>query len=85
MRRVPEKSNETICVTQMRSASLPTYKQKEWCGGQFWYEADYPNLLFARDGDIFTIERLKHFVIGGAYSVDKYYQLMRGYRAPPKL
>ena len=65
---------------EMRPASLPTYKQKEWCGGQVWYEEDYPNLLFARDGDIFTIEGLKHLVIGGAYSVDKYYRLMRGYR-----
>ena len=65
---------------EMRPASLPTYKQKGWCGGQVWYEEDYPNLLFARDGDIFTIEGLKHLVIGGAYSVDKYYRLMRGYR-----
>ena len=55
---------------EMRPASLPTYKQKGWCGGQVWYEEDYPNLLFARDGDIFTIEGLKHLVIGGAYSVD---------------
>ena len=65
---------------EMRPASLPAYKQKEWCGGQVWYEEEYPNLLFARDGDIFTIEGLKHLVIGGAYSVDKYYRLMRGYR-----
>ena len=50
---------------EMRPASLPAYKQKEWCGGQVWYEEEYPNLLFARDGDIFTIEGLKHLVIGG--------------------
>ena len=64
---------------EMRPATIPSYKTKEWCGGQIWYEEEYPNLLFARDGDIFTIEGLKHLVIGGAYSVDKYYRLMRGY------
>ena len=65
---------------EMRPASIPSYKMKDWCGGQVWYEDEYPNLLFAKDGDIFTIEGLTHLVIGGAYSVDKYYRLMRGYR-----
>lgn len=64
---------------EMRPASLPTYKTRDWCGGLVWYEEAYPNLLFARDGDIFTIEGLTHLAIGGAYSVDKYYRLMRGY------
>ena len=64
---------------EMRPASVLSYKTREWCGGQVWYEEAYPNLLFARDGDIFTIEGLTHLVIGGAYSVDKYYRLMRGY------
>jgi 3-oxoacid CoA-transferase subunit A len=38
----------------------------------------FPNLLFAKDGDVFTIEGLSHMVIGGAYSVDKYYRLAQG-------
>ena len=44
-----------------------------------WYEDAYPNLLFARDGDIFDIEETKHLVIGGAYSVDKFYRLEHNY------
>lgn len=64
---------------EMRPAALPTYKQKEWNGGTVWFEEAYPNLLFAKDGEIFTIEGIRHIVIGGAYSVDKFYRLSRGY------
>lgn len=64
---------------EMRPAALPTYKQKEWNGGTVWFEETYPNLLFAKDGEIFTIEGIRHIVIGGAYSVDKFYRLSRGY------
>ena len=63
---------------EMRPATIPSYTTKVWNGGQVWYEEDYPNLLFARDGDIFDIEGIRHIVIGGAYSVDKYYRLIRG-------
>ncbi len=38
-----------------------------------------PRLLFAMDGEIFDLEGLRHLVIGGAYSVDKFYRLDRGY------
>lgn len=64
---------------EMRPATLPTYRQKKWNGGTVWFEETYPNLLFAKDGGIFTIEGIHHIVIGGAYSVDKYYRLSRGY------
>lgn len=64
---------------EMRPASLDTYIEKEWNGGTVWYEREYPNLLFAKDGEIYTIEGLRHIAIGGAYSVDKYYRLMRGF------
>ena len=60
---------------ERRPDTLTGYKQKEWNGGLVWYEDEYPNLLFARDGDIFTMEGTRHLVIGGAYSVDKYYRL----------
>lgn len=64
---------------ERRPATVPSYKQKEWNGGMVWYEDEYPNLLFARDGDIFNIDGTKHLVIGGAYSVDKFYRLERNY------
>lgn len=71
-----------LCVHgnhEMRPSSIPTYKTKEWHGGTVWYETDHPKLLFAKDGEIYDIEDLKHLVIGGAYSVDKPYRLAHGY------
>lgn len=62
---------------EIRPANLPTYKRKPWNGGMVWYEPEYPNLLFAKDGEIFTMDGLRHMVIGGAYSVDKFYRIAR--------
>ena len=64
---------------EMRPDSISTYKTKDWHGGIVWYEEDYPNLLFAKDGEIYDIEDIRHLVIGGAYSVDKKYRIARGY------
>ena len=70
-----------LCVHgnhEMRPATIPTYKTKVWNGGIVWYEEAFPSLLFAKDGEIFDLDGLKHIVIGGAYSVDKQYRLARG-------
>ncbi len=64
---------------EMRPCNIPTYKTKEWNGGVVWYEEEYPNILFAKDGDIYDIEGTKHLVIGGAYSVDKHFRLTFGH------
>ena len=64
---------------EMRPSSIPSYHMEEWNGGRVWVEDAYPNLLFAKDGEIFTIDGIRHIVIGGAYSVDKHYRLRRGY------
>lgn len=64
---------------EMRPHTIPTYKTKVWNGGVVWYEEEYPNVLFAKDGEIYDIDGIKHLVIGGAYSVDKYYRLARGF------
>lgn len=63
---------------EKRPATIPTYTTKEWNGGLVYYEKDYPNLLFAIDGEIYDLDGLRTIVIGGAYSVDKYYRLARG-------
>ena len=63
---------------EARPSSLPMYRQNSWNGGLVWYEEEYPSLLFAKDGEIFDLEGLRHLAIGGAYSVDKYYRLTRG-------
>ena len=42
------------------------------------YEEDFPNILFPVDGDIFSLGGKQCLVIGGAYSVDKYFRLETG-------
>lgn len=64
---------------EMRPTSIATYQAKEWNGGIVWYEEQYPNIMFAKDGEIFELDGLTHLVIGGAYSVDKYYRIARHY------
>lgn len=64
---------------EIRPSNIPTYKTKEWNGGIVWYEEKYPNILFAKDGEIYNIEGIRHLAIGGAYSVDKYYRIKYGY------
>lgn len=51
---------------------------KEWKGGIVYYEEEYPNILFAKDGEIYDLDGERAMIIGGAYSVDKDYRLMVG-------
>ena len=63
---------------EIRPANILTYKTREWNGGIVWYEEEYPNLLFAKDGEIYTLNGLNYLAIGGAYSVDKHLRIRRG-------
>ena len=65
---------------EQRPEELSVYEQAEWRGGMVWMEPDYPNLLFAQDGEVYDFDGKKALVIGGAYSVDKYYRLASGQR-----
>lgn len=62
-----------------RPQNIASYKEKEWHGGRVLYEEDFPNILFPVDGDVFDIDGKQCLVIGGAYSVDKFYRLRMGY------
>lgn len=62
-----------------RPENIKTYKTKQFHQGIVYYEEKYPNLLFAKDGEIYDFNHQKVLVIGGAYSVDKYYRRMHGY------
>lgn len=64
---------------EQRPECISTYEETVWNNGVVYKQQLYPNLLFAKDGEIFNINGLKYFIIGGAYSVDKYYRLQRGY------
>jgi len=65
---------------EMRPHSLPYYAETEWRGGVVYKEKTFPNLLFAKDGEIFNLDGMQTIGIGGAYSVDKYYRLQHGLR-----
>ena len=62
-----------------RPGNINTYKTKMFCGEKVYYEEEYPN-IFAIDGEIYIFIDLNTLVIGGAYSVDKNYRLIMGYR-----
>jgi len=55
------------------------YNETVWNGGAVYWEPEYPGLLFAKDGEIYTINGKRHIVIGGAYSVDKPARLAEGW------
>lgn len=59
-------------------SEINSYEEKEWHGGKVFYQEEYPNLIFAGDGEIYDFEGKKAVVLGGAYSVDKYYRLRNG-------
>ena len=65
---------------EMRPEHIASYKTKRFRGGTVWYEPDFPNLLFARDGDVYRLGGQDCIVIGGAYSVDKFYRLQNGWQ-----
>ena len=75
-------SSTILCIHgnhEQRPQLINGYIRKEWNGGAVWYEDEFPNLLFAEDGSVFRINGHSFLVIGGAYSVDKYYRLEHGY------
>ena len=47
------------------------YAEREWHGGQVFIEDRYPNILFAKDGEVYDLDGKKAIAIGGAYSIDK--------------
>ena len=63
-----------------RPENISTYKEIDMFGGKVFIEEDYPYLIFAKDGEEYNIDGKSVLVIGGAYSVDKEYRLMYGYK-----
>ncbi len=62
-----------------RPEKIKTYKTKKFHNGIVYYEEDYPNILFAKDGEIYNFNNHKVLVIGEAYSVDKHFRKAYGY------
>lgn len=64
---------------EIRPQNIPGYEETFWNGGKVFVEPKWPKLLFAKDGEIFSLAGRRCLVIGGAYSVDKDYRLEHGY------
>lgn len=63
---------------EMRPETVSSYHETVWHGGTVYAEDAYPRLLFAKDGEFYDLDGYTAIVIGGAYSVDKFYRQARG-------
>lgn len=50
---------------------IPSYQETEFHGGVAYWEPEFPNLIFARDGEIYDFDGKSVIILGGAYSIDK--------------
>lgn len=70
-----------LCVHgnhEERASNIPYYKTKLWHEGVVYYDDAYPDILFAKDGEIYDLNGQKAIVIGGAYSPDWLWRLQNG-------
>lgn len=58
-----------------RPENIDGYKVETFKGGNVYVEEEYPNIKFAQDGEVYDFDGKSVLVLGGAYSVDKYYRL----------
>lgn len=82
-RAVNNKGVKIFCIHgnhEARPETLVSYHITEFNGGKVYVEDAFPNLFFAIDGEVYDFDGKKTLVLGGAYSVDKYYRLARGYK-----
>ena len=73
--------NYFLCIHgnhEERPYHIQTYRTQIWRGGEVYYEPEYPNILFAKDGEIYDFDGKKAIAIGGVYSQDKEYRLITG-------
>ena len=62
-----------------RPENISVYKEIDMFGGKVFVEEEYPNLILAKNGELYDIDNKKVLVIGGAYSVDKNYRITYGH------
>lgn len=74
---------EIFCIHgnhEMRPEDSECYELIDWHGGKVQWQPEFPNLIFAKDGEIYNLDGKKVIVLGGAYSVDKYERLAHDYQ-----
>lgn len=60
-----------------QSLSRMTIKYDDEIEGMVYYEPEFPNIRYLLDGGEYNIDGYTTLVIGGAYSVDKWYRILR--------
>jgi len=60
---------------EKRPESIDTYEDTELNSGIVYRETEFPDLLFAKDGEIYGLDGLSCVAIGGAYSIDKFHRI----------
>ena len=71
-----------LCVHgnhERRPESTGLYQEIQRYGGTVYVEPMFPNILFAKDGEVYELGDKRCIAIGGAYSVDKHYRLENGW------
>ena len=64
---------------EKRPENISSYHEVEMFGGQVYIEDEYPNLIFAKNGELYNFNGKNILVIGGAYSIDKDYRISKRY------
>ena len=62
-----------------RPYNIGGYKLVDFMGAKAYVEDMFPNIYFAKDGEIYNFNGKKVICIGGAYSVDKGIRLANGW------
>ena len=60
---------------ERRPDTLGVYEEAKWHDGIVYVEPEYPNILFAKDGEVYNLGGKKAIAIGGAYSIDKMWRV----------
>lgn len=82
-KRLQDSGRTYFCIHgnhEMRPESIASYQEQLGNFGMVYVEQEFPNLQFAKDGELYDLEGYKTLVLGGAYSVDKFYRLECGAR-----
>ena len=79
-RRVEQYGVYVYCVRgnhEARPSKVPGMKQihDDFVNGAVWLEEEFPHIRYFADWGIYNIQGKQTLVIGGAYSVDKWYRL----------
>lgn len=74
------RGNHEECPSICADKKPKYWSLEQFFGGSVWVEDNYPNIKYAMDCPyIYNINGYKTLTIPGAYSVDKYYRLSKGW------